>query len=62
MYLLYICTIYLYLNNDYMNEKNIFSRDVKGYWKPVDKIEYQPVFRWPVNFIKIFIALKLTKN
>ncbi len=37
-----------------MNEKNIFSRDVKGYWKPVDKIEYQPVFRWPVNFIKIF--------
>ena len=31
------------------------ERDKRGYWKPVDKIEYQPVFKWPLDLKKIFI-------
>ena len=30
------------------------ERDKRGYWKPVDKIQYQPIFQWPLNFKKIF--------
>ena len=30
------------------------DRDKRGYWKPVDKIQYQPIFQWPLNFKKIF--------
>jgi len=37
-----------------MDDKLEIKRDSKGYWKPVDKINYQPVFFWPPNFKKLF--------
>ena len=29
------------------------KRDKRGYWKPVDKIKYQPLFKWPLDLKKI---------
>ena len=30
------------------------NRDKRGYWKPVEKIEYQPIFKWPIDLKKYF--------
>ena len=31
------------------------ERDKRGYWKPVDKIQYQPIFQWFLTLRKYLV-------
>ncbi|MDE2739349.1 MAG: hypothetical protein OXH47_07460, partial [Paracoccaceae bacterium] len=41
------------MKNSGISEENYGQRDRRGHWKPFEKIEYAPLFVWPIKPVKL---------